>query len=735
MSRIAQLKTIAVPVSLIVLLIFSCDRSLTVASANSLHITAPATDGDDVKGRYIFKVDANDLPSASTIEFTIGSLSLGLARRAPFQVAWNTGYAKDGSYAIQATARDASGQIISTAEQLFNIINSGGRPYVSWTDIFPELSGSVDLKVTTNDPINYPIAYHLFIDGEPAGYWDIGNSAPTPEQTATFKIDTSKFRNGTHELVVNMRGLKDPKTPLVHANYTAMLDRTITLNNAHALMEIAANYQHVYLRPGQTISLSCRQFFTDGSSGACAAPSYGSDNPSAASVSSDGRVIAIDKGFTVISINDSGETSRVFVWVKGNFDIPHFSGDGQILDTYRPGSSIFPVAPFVLDPVYLRSDEYLLAETKKAGINTVTFGFYFNPRNTDATFSKWKESQDGAVTSKIQWARENGFHIIATGDDSFRRPGDDAWWTLNWRDGQRAVSYAMQTLARSGVAIGLEVVDEVSSFFGWYPVNPSKVGEPGLPGQPGSFQSIVCSGSICTVNWPRHGYQDGHWIAFQGSAHKELNTLPGEPFVVQRATRDAFDFAPNDPITGMFTSKNDPNLEIMLFAKWPCNAGTNDGMDHPCNPFTTNNAAKLYSSWLRNVNPRVPFSWPSLGFLPAAAHANWIGQAAVNQGISDYASHYWDALGGTRTYSWSNGVQQRTFWMKEAFYARQAYLAQDRPQLMLVCGSSFAYTKHAEGGDYYNPEEDTLDQPGCDGPTAMAEMMTAAALGNAGVRQ
>src|SRR5712671_1018154 len=135
MSRIAQLKAIAVPVSLIVLLIFSCDRSITVASANSLHITTPAADGDDVKGRYIFKVDANDLPSVSTIEFAIGSLSLGLARSSPFQVVWNTGYGKDGNYAIQATARDASGQIISTAERVINIINSGGRSYVSSPDI------------------------------------------------------------------------------------------------------------------------------------------------------------------------------------------------------------------------------------------------------------------------------------------------------------------------------------------------------------------------------------------------------------------------------------------------------------------------------------------------------------------------------------------------------------------------------------------------------------------------
>src|SRR5260370_14888123 len=62
-------------------------------------------------------------------------------------------------------------------------------------------------------------------------------------------------------------------------------------------------------------------------------------------------------------------------------------------------------------------------------------------------------------------------------------------------------------------------------------------------------------------------------------------------------------------------------------------------------------------------------------------------------------------------------------------------MAEDRPQLMLVCGASFAYSKQNPAGAYYDPLLDNLAQPGCDGSAAAAEIMTAAALGNAGVRQ
>jgi len=702
-------------------------------TAASLQVTSPAADGATVSGIYSFAVDASAFPNAATVEFDIASLRLGVAQTAPYAVSWNTGYGKDGNYSLQVIARDTAGRVIATGERVFNIANSGITMYAASHDLSKELSGMVKLQVAAHDPTNYPAIFNLFIDGELSGYWDNSSGPVTNSATAVFNLDTTRFSNGKHELVIDLKGWKEPASPHTYANYSAMLDRVITINNGHALIEIAANYQHVYLQPGQTLSLSCNQLFADNVSAPCSAPAYGSDNPAVASVSGSGLIQGNGNGFTVIGVSDSGKTAKVYVWVKANLNIPHFSGNGQILNSYRAGNSVFPVAPFVLDPYYMQPDT--ITETRRAAFNTVSFGFYLNTRQTAISYPDWKYAQDNIITSRILWAKNNGFHIMGTGDDGFRRPGDDAWWTLNWPYGRQATQYAMQTLAESGVAIAVDVVDEAPVFWGWYPLNPSKVGQQGLPGQPSSFQSVACTDGVCSVNWPKHGYSAGRWIGFQGSTHPELNTLIGQPFTILRATQDSFDFVANGSITDTFTSDNDPDLEFMLFASWPCNGRTNDGMNHPCAPFTANDAVKTYSNWLRGAASRVPFSWSALGLLPATAQANWVGQSAVDRGFSDYASHYWDVLSGSRTYSWSNGVQQRTFWMKDSFYSRQPYMAQDRPQLMLVCGSSFAYIKQTAGGAYYNPLGDTLDEPGCDGSIATAEMMTAVALGNAGIRQ
>lgn len=703
----------------------------TQAKTASLFFTSPRSDGMQVKGTFLFAVDAGRLPNVATVEFGIGSLRLGVAQNAPYEVSWNTGFGKDGNYAVQATARDSLGRVIGTCERTFNIENSGVTMVVRSPDLSQKLHGTIAFEVPANDPIDYPAIFHLFIDGELSGYSDVGSSTVTHHTKAVFNVDTTRFSNGRHELVIDLNCWKETAEPHTYTNYSAMLSRIITIDNGHTPSEIAANYQNLYLQPGQSLALTCIQLFSDNTSGTCSNPVYSSANPLVASVSDDGRVEAKSSGFTTVLVKDAGMTTKAFVWVKSNSNVPHFSGSGRLLNSYQPGASIFPVAPFGLDPIQPEA----LAEARRAGFNTVSFGFYLNPRSTTMTFTDWKSVQDRLLTSRINRAKDEGFHIIATGDDAFRRPGDDAWWTLNWPYGRQATQYAMQTLADSGIAIATEVVDEAAMLLGWYPVSPSKVGQHGLPGQPDSFQSVSCAGRVCTVNWPYHGYKPGRWVAFKGSKHPELNTPPGQPFVVLTATQNTFDFAPNAQLTDTLTSDNDPDLEIMLFAASPCNAGTTDGKDHPCVPFTPNDVVKTYSSWLRSAPSHVPFSWPALGTLPPPAHMNWVGKPAIDEGISDYASHYWTDLGGSRTYSWSAGVQQRLFWMKDAFYSRQPYMAQERPQLMLVCGSSFTYTKRSPGAAYYNPPADTLDQPGCDGASASAEIMTAAALGNAGVRQ
>jgi hypothetical protein len=103
-------------------------------------------------------------------------------------------------------------------------------------------------------------------------------------------------------------------------------------------------------------------------------------------------------------------------------------------------------------------------------------------------------------------------------------------------------------------------------------------------------------------------------------------------------------------------------------------------------------------------------------------------------GISDYASQYWDSLRLRHTYTWSQGIQELTSAMSGTFYQRQPQMMLDRPQVMLDSISGPSYVKHCAGTAYYNPPCDALDQPGVSGRDVTATILTAAALGAAGVR-
>jgi hypothetical protein len=720
-----QKQTISHRCGLAVALAVLCLVALTpwqssVVGVPSLAITAPAS-GEVVSGAYTFEVDASQFPTVASVEYYVGSLRLGVSNTAPYSISWNTGYAGDGSMTVRAIAKDATGLLVATATQNFTTQNRGMTMAITSPDLGQPLGGLVSFSVSINDPIYYPSIFYLSIDGQRVGYADIASSTPTHSRTINIaNVDTSNFSNGEHELAININEYRETSPPFSYVSSRGMINHLITINNGQTLMDVVPNYQHVYLRQGNNLQLNCTSVFTDNTKQACGSPLYTSSDTNVVAVSGTGLISALTNGFATITVTQGNKSSSVYVWVKANFNIPHFSGNGQLLNSYAPGSSIFPLAPFALDPLYLQGNPQLVSEVNQADINTLTTGFYINTRSTTQSFATWKSTQDSLITSRINFARDNGFHIFATGDDAMRRPGDDAWWTLNWPAGQQAAQYAMTTLANSGVAIALDVVDEGTMFWGPSPIVNAKVG------QTNSFQSITCTGALCTVNWPNHGYTNqGQWLAFKGSSNTSLNTIAGQPFTAQNITQNSFQFAPLSSITGTFDATNDPNLEMLWFARWPC-AG------QPCNPFVVNDAVKRFSDWMHTSSARVPISWPALGHLPPIFHSNWVGQYAVDQGISDYASHYWAS--GPRTYSWSDSIQQQNASLRNSFYSRQPYMSSGRPQIMLTCASSFAYVKKTAGAAYYNPPTDVLDAPGCNAGGAQSGIMTAIALGNAAVR-
>lgn len=699
------------------------------ASTGNISITSPGANST-ISGVVTFAVDTTGVPETASVKYFMGINPIGTSTNSPYSFAYNTGLVYDGSTEITAKALDASGNVLAEAMTSFTVNNHDNYVNINSPDLSQPVSGVVRIGFTAFDKQYVPAFMFLNIDGQDAGYWDTGDTyndpttSPINPITATISFDSRKFPNGKHELFMTMHSYKDVATR-AGKDYRAMYLRTITINNPVAPIELYPSLLHVYLQSGQQTTVGCVQRLSDNTIQNCGGAGFVSDNPSVASVSSGGVIVAGGgEGFAKITITSGSLTTYSYVWVKNNLNVPHFSGSGKILSQYTPGQSLFVVAPFILEPSEVRnSTSGLLNEIRRAGVNTLQQGFYPNPRNLTKTWESWKSEYDSQFVPNWTYTATNGLHLLPSGDDVARNIGGEGWWTLNWPYGKQAVQYAMQKVAESGVAIGIDIVDEVSMMWGGTPKPPGKVGAAG------SFTSISCSGMACTVTWPSNPVNQSRFFAgidfaLTGSTNENLNTPAGKMFTATNITSSSFDFVPAGSVTGTFTASNDPDLE---FLTWAGSAGNCPSA--PCNPPVPNNAITMISEWLRTAPATVPISWPSLGVSPPIVHANWMGKG----GVSDYASHYWDTFKGRKTYPWGWGTEEANTWMKTAFYARQGYMELDLPQLILTSLMGPMYKK-GTAGSYFNPPGDLLLSPGTTPQALVSNMFTAAAMGNSGVR-
>ena len=583
--------------------------------SGSVAISQPAPN-QTVAGNTTFA--ATTTGSVASVDFVVGSLKLGTA---PSSIVWNTGYQGDGTYYVQAVGRDAGGNKIATsAPQAYVVNNHGTSMNVTAPDLSQPVSGTLALSYTETDPAHVPYLAQLYIDGSNvANGWTDNSTSHTNNLTAN--IDTTVFANGPHELNLTMIAGGGNF-------YEGGYNRVIDIENGRKLMEVAANYLEVYLQPGGTTQLTCGDLFTDATSAPCTSPTYSSSDPSHVAVDGSGNVTAASsEGFSIITIGDGGKTTQVYVTVRTSPGIPHFASNGQMLNTYTPGQSLFTVSLFFADIGTLQSNPTWLAAFKSAGINTLSQGIYSNPRNTSQDLASWKAAYDNNYTILFNWAAQQGFSLLFTGDDITRGRCDDAWYTLNWSSGQQAVQYAFSQAARAGNAIGVDMVDEADAGWAWGPTPRPATDWTGA----------------CTI-----------------------------------------------PKTWITTLR----------------------------------------SWITAANPTVAISWPNLGIAGVSDWANWDGVG----GVADYVTQYYDSFVDSHTYAWSAGILEKNYWMWKLFYDRQPFMMLDRPQLQLRSTAGAFYTKESGNGAFYSPPADILIQPGDIGPVVSSGIMTAAALGEAGVR-
>ena len=665
------------------------------------------------------------LETVAEVDYMIGSYRIGIAKPPQNAIKWNTGYASDGTYVLEATARDKMGRVVGKARQSFSINNHGNALAVTEPDLTHTLSGKVRLTISGKDSQFYPALWVVNVDGENAStVWTDNKGLSNDSISAT--LDTTRYLNGTHELYIAMHSNFWPtghQTNQSYHNWRAASAEVIDTENGHTPMDILANDQHVYLSPGGTTILSCQELFTDGKAEPCKSPQYATSDGRSITVSSAGVLLAKKPGFATITVNDDSRATEVYVWVRRGRDIPHFSTAGNTA-VENSNKGIFIIAPFALPPHELVSVRNLGVQLHHAGVNTLSEGFFTNPRNREYSFEAWKRDFDSSIAPEWTLAKTNDFHVLATGDEVCRNIGGEAWWVLNWPAGKAAVQYAMATLATSNVALGVDMVDEVNFSWGSTPAPPGKIGALG------SFQSVTCSSGNCVVIWPNNPvvpsrFPSGTNFAFAGAAHSQLNTPEGQIFKATAVTADSFHFVSARPIDGTFNATSDPNLEFLWWAGKAGGCPT-----EPCNPPIPNDTLLRISHWLHDVHPNVPISWPVAGGSPISVQARWMGPGS----ISDYASLYWVPLNLRHTYTWGAGVQEQNSWMRRSFYESQAVTMIDRPQLLLDSISGPMYVKKTLNAPYYRPSVDDLEQPGPTPAAITSSIMTAAALGAAGIR-
>jgi hypothetical protein len=717
--RARRLLALALTISIILL----APGDVRATPSPTFSISTP-TLAQTVSGSLTLSISTNNA-AGTTVDFRLGSKHLGTVKLPATSITWNTGYASDGTYTVQATLRDQNHNILATASQEFTINNHGDTLSVRSPDLTRPITGKVNLLLSGSDSQHYPALWLVNIDGEsPGGVWT--DNTGTLSDSVSYVLDTTKYLNGRHELYIGMHSDFWPPGEQANKtwyNWTGGFDQVVDIENGKTLMDISANYLNVYLQPGGTATLSCQDLFTDYSTATCVKAIYAVSG-GVVTVASDGTMTAgSSEGFATVVVSDGALVTQVYVWVREAAGIPHFAGNGEIMSAYDANRSLFVVAPFDLPANALAASPSLLSAIEDSGINTLSEGFYINPYDITYSFSNWLWLYNYLIAPEWEFAKANNFHVLATGDEICRNIGTEGWYTLNWPFGKAAVEYAMAGLAASGVAISVDMVDEVDFPWGYTPTPPGKVGAPG------SFSSVACSSGNCTMTWPNNPVKPGRFpsgtnFALAGSANSDLNTPGGQMFQATSPTSNSFNFVAAGAIDGTFDSTTDPNLEFLY---WAGNVGC---PTQPCNPPVPNDALVQITSWLHEVQPNVPISWPVNGDAAVSVVANWMGPGS----ISDYASQYWVPLNQDHTYPWGAGIQEQGYWMSQIFYERQSATMIDRPQLLLDSVAGPYYQKNASGASYYTPPVDELEQPGPTPAAITSSIMTAAALGAAGVR-
>ncbi len=438
--------------------------------ATNLVITSPAANAV-ISGNMNLGVSVNNIPGIASVEYFYDNRPLtDLSTTnpvgplpSPYTYTWNSNNEWDGYGYLTAEALDSSGNVLSTSAPVnIQIANSGYTLQQTSPLAGQTVSGVISWATTPGS-------------NTPAGVTSICTVDGARSQTinGSVSFDTTQLENGTHDfhcILASPSGV----LPL------AMSSVQVTVDNGHTPMELQANFNTLYLTPGQSQNLTAYMTYTDDTQSQISA-TYSVDNSSVVTVNSNGTVTAVGDGTATVTVIGGGKSDAVQVIVNASHAFPQFSKSGQLLTSYQPGNSIFMKSIFQ-GPGFddFEFDPKLAGEVVGAGVNTIENALYNSPTYTSGystandyasqsgTLAAFEGFLDYNNANTMSYLVGDNFSTMLFGDDAIASPADMEDTIFDPYSAAK-FEYSLQYWADSGRAVGVAMKDEVDSAWGCYP--------------------------------------------------------------------------------------------------------------------------------------------------------------------------------------------------------------------------------------------------------------------------
>ncbi|MBI3408481.1 MAG: fibronectin type III domain-containing protein [Planctomycetes bacterium] len=204
-------------------------------------MTAPA-DGTTVTGTVILSADASDDVGVAGVQFLLDGATLGAEDTvAPYTVSWNTATASRGTHTLSARARDAAGNLTTSATVSVNVVPQlvitapANNTSITGPNIAVTYTSTGDLTGVDHAQFTLDGNPQLYEDFDFNGSLSISNVAPGPHTLNGVLVATNRSPiAGTDALAINFTVTASDTTPPT-VNMTAPADGalvagTVTLN-------------------------------------------------------------------------------------------------------------------------------------------------------------------------------------------------------------------------------------------------------------------------------------------------------------------------------------------------------------------------------------------------------------------------------------------------------------------------------------------------------------------------